>query len=435
MSEISIIEINTDNISVWREGRLLDISPQVAVLTADGGFISHEVSARTMASSQKIYRDYWTCVNEHTLSHPTARIRHKADMVYVHLKNISERISDLVDVVYTVPSHLTSYQLSLLLGISNALDLSVRGFVDANVAALANAAAPGSYTVLDIQPNQTVITDLDVADQVTHKGAELVPNIGSNNIYHACARHIANSFVRQTRFDPLHDSLCEQYLMDALPRWVDESAFNKDLYCSLEYNDEVIRAVVASSDIKKIIAHNLSPLESRLKVGRTVAFCRDSKIFVNSSGLFTEHQNIPVNAVLDGVCDNLDSIIEGENAEFISVLNSSSKPSMQLTINPVVFEIDSESATHITDGKRAVTLSQTPIGLDTNGFVLRPEQIASAVVRLENGFATIYSNKIKISVNGMTVVDNCTLKGGDQIHIDNKVGPFTAVTVINSDAS
>jgi hypothetical protein len=280
-----------------------------------------------------------------------------------------------------------------------------------------------------------VITDLDVADQVTHKGAELVPNIGSNNIYHACARHIANSFVRQTRFDPLHDSLCEQYLMDALPRWVDESAFNKDLYCSLEYNDEVIRAVVASSDIKKIIAHNLSPLESRLKVGRTVAFCRDSKIFVNSSGLFTEHQNIPVNAVLDGVCDNLDSIIEGENAEFISVLNSSSKPSMQLTINPVVFEIDSESATHITDGKRAVTLSQTPIGLDTNGFVLRPEQISSAVVRLENGFATIYSNKIKISVNGMTVVDNCTLKGGDQIHIDNKVGPFTAVTVINSDAS
>ena len=435
MSEISIIKIDTDTISVWRNGRLIDTSPQVAVLTVDGGFISHEVSAKTMAGSQKIYQDYWTCLNEDTLSYVVSGIRHKADMVYIHLKNISERIGDLVDVVYTVPSHLTSDQLSLLLGISNALNLSVRGFIDANVAALSNAAAPGSYTVLDIQPNQTVITDLDVADQVTRRHSELVPNIGSNNIYHACARHIANSFVRQTRFDPLHDSLCEQHMMDALPRWIDESAFNKDLYCSLEYNDEVIRAVVASSHIKKIIVQNLSPLESRLKVGRTVAFMRDSKIFINSSGLFSEHQNIPVNAVLDGVCDNIDSIIEGENAEFISELKSSSKPSMQLTINPVAFEIDPESATHITDGKQAIALSQTPIGLDTNGFVLRPNQVPNVDVRLENGYATIYSNKVKISVNGMTVVDNCNLKGGDQIHIDNKVEPFTAITVISSDAS
>ena len=162
---------------------------------------------------------------------------------------------------------------------------------------------------------------------------------------------------------------------------------------------------------------------------------RDSKIFINSSGLFAEHQNIPVNAVLDGVCDNIDSIIEGENAEFISELKSSSKPSMQLTINPVAFEIDPESATHITDGKQAIALSQTPIGLDTNGFVLRPNQVPNVDVRLENGYATIYSNKVKISVNGMTVVDNCNLKGGDQIHIDNKVEPFTAITVISSDAS
>ena len=108
MSEISIIKIDTDTISVWRNGRLIDTSPQVAVLTVDGGFISHEVSAKTMAGSQKIYQDYWTCLNEDTLSYVVSGIRHKADMVYIHLKNISERIGDLVDVVYTVPSHLTS---------------------------------------------------------------------------------------------------------------------------------------------------------------------------------------------------------------------------------------------------------------------------------------------------------------------------------------
>ena len=54
MSEISIIKIDTDTISVWRNGRLIDTSPQVAVLTVDGGFISHEVSAKTMAGPKAI---------------------------------------------------------------------------------------------------------------------------------------------------------------------------------------------------------------------------------------------------------------------------------------------------------------------------------------------------------------------------------------------
>jgi hypothetical protein len=435
MKEISIIKIDTNTISVWRQKRLVDISPQVAALTANEGFISHEVSAKNMAESHKIYRDYWTCLNEESLNYSISGIRHKADMVYTHLKNISERIGDLVDVVYAVPSHMTNYQLSLLLGINNALNLSVRGFVDANVAALASAAAPGAYTVLDIQPNQTVITDLDVANKVTSRGSELVPNIGSNNIYHACARHIANSFVRQTRFDPLHDSICEQYLMDALPRWIDESAFNKDLYCNLEYNDEAIRAVIPSSSLKKIIEQNLSPLEDRLKAGRTIAFSRESKIFINASDLFTQHQNIPENAILDAVCDNMTSIIESGSSEFIVELKSSPKTSMQLTINPVSLEVDPESATHITDGKHAVSLSQSPIGLDMNGFILHPQQPSSVTVRMESGYAKIYSNKIKISVNGMTVLDKCTLKGGDEISIDSRAEPFTAITVINSDAS
>jgi hypothetical protein len=435
MNEISIIIIDTDTISVWRKEHLIDTSPQVAVLTADKGFVSHEVSVRVMAESQRIYQDYWTCINEDPLSYLISGFRHKADMVYKHLKDISERIGDLVDVIYAVPSHMTSYQLSLLLGINNALNISVQGFIDSNVAALANAAAPGAYTILDIQPNRTVMSDLDVADKVTCRGSELVPNIGSNNIYHACARLIANSFVRQTRFDPLHDALCEQYLMDAVPRWIDESAFNKHLYCSLEYRDEVMRAVVPSSAIKKIIRQNLNPLEDRLQVGRTIAFSRDSKIFINSSGLFTEHQNIPDTAVLKGVCDNINSIIEGENSEFITELKSSSKPSMQLTINPVALEIDPESATHITDGKRAVSLSQSPIYIDATGFVLHQQQSRNVTASVENGYATIYSNKIKISVNGMTVVDSCTLKGGDQIHIENRAEPFTAITVINRDAS
>ena len=433
MKHLSIIKISNDHINVWRDGSVIDTSPQVAVLTADDVFVSHEVNVKAASASRKISHDYWSCLSENPLNYVVPGVRHRADLVYKHLENISERVGDLSDVIYAVPSNFSTYQLSLLLGINNALNLSVKGFVDANVGALASAATSGAYSVVDIQLSQTVIADIDVTDKVTAINSTIIPHIGRKNIFHACARYIANQFVYQTRFDPLHNSATEQHLLENLPKWVDELSFNKELSCGLNNHGESVQAVVSSSELKAIVTQNLNTLSKFVTPKRTLAFRKDSKIFANATSLFPEHQNIPDDATTDGIKENFTLIAAGNNKEFITQLNASSQPSMRLTINHLVGATDSESATHITDGKQALRLSEKSISFDKNGFLSTPSTYPSVTAYIKNGSATVRSNKIKLSVNGMTVVDNCLLKGGDEIRIRDRTEPFVAITVINND--
>lgn len=435
MNDSSIIKIDNKSISLWRHGKLIDVSPQIAVLTVDEAFVSHAVSVDAMRKSQKMCRDYWSNLSEEPLSHSVQGFRHRADLVYQHLNDIKERVGDLTDIIFAVPSHLSTAQLSLLLGISNALSLVTKGFVDINIAALANAATPGNYSVLDIQLNQTVLLDINVTDKVTAVSSKIIPNIGSKNIYHSCARYISDSFIRQTRFDPLHDSSSEQRLLENLPRWVDELSFNQELHCSLKNKGDIIRAIVPSDKLKAIISQNLNTLSNLIAPERTLAFARDSKIFANATALFNDSQNIPNDAAINGIKENISLITEANNAEFITELCASSKPSMRLTINPSIQIIDPASATHITDGERAVRLSHNPVSLDKNGFLVEAHAQECVTALIENDFAILRSNRIKLAVNGMTVVDSCQIKGGDEIIISNGPGSFTAITVINDDAS
>ena len=57
MSPIIII-ISHSAITVWKNGKLIDTSPEIAMLSESGMLVSHEVTDDKVDSSHAIYRHY-----------------------------------------------------------------------------------------------------------------------------------------------------------------------------------------------------------------------------------------------------------------------------------------------------------------------------------------------------------------------------------------
>jgi hypothetical protein len=98
--------------------------------------------------------------------------------------------------------------------------MPVRGMVDSAVAA-ASHGAPGERLLhLDLHLHRTVMTELSIGDEVVRGRVEAGERSGLVAIQDALARRVAELFLRDTRFDPLHAAETEQRLYAGLPHWL-----------------------------------------------------------------------------------------------------------------------------------------------------------------------------------------------------------------------
>ena len=173
------------------------------MLSESGMLVSHEVTVDKVDSSHAIYRHYWCELGEEPLSCPAENFRHNGDLVYRHLEGIVSRIGMPAQAIISVPSYYNERQLSLLLGICNALQLPVRAFVDSHVAALAFTGAPGDYLLVDIKKDEGSVCQITVSDNVTRGKVERIKNVGNGKnicqLYqHHCKKVLRANEVRSS---------------------------------------------------------------------------------------------------------------------------------------------------------------------------------------------------------------------------------------------
>jgi hypothetical protein len=70
---------------------------------------------------------------------------------------------------------------------------------------------------------------------------ELLPGVGQQAFRQAMATTVASTFVRDTRFDPLHQAATEQRLHDALPAWLQLLAASDEVDAELEFGNTSYR--------------------------------------------------------------------------------------------------------------------------------------------------------------------------------------------------
>ena len=143
-------------------------------------------------------------------------IGNQADLVYRHLLHIKSAagIGDDDELFVAVPSASTPEQLALLLGIAREAKLNVRAIIDAAVAAASSSRLPERCKLIDVLLHRAAIMDLAIGEDARRDGVGEIPEAGLMQLLEGWVDTVADSFVRETRLDPLRIAETEQQVFD-----------------------------------------------------------------------------------------------------------------------------------------------------------------------------------------------------------------------------
>lgn len=196
-------------------------SPGLAVIENDALLFGSEAAENARLKPRRVHSRFWQLLDARPLGRPFPQHLRTADLAHAHLSGFWRAVGHEVDeVILVVPGVYTSEQLALLLGITAAAGVPVRGMVDAAVAATADRATRTSCLHLDLHLNRTVLTELQHGPDLLRGRVWENDRVGLLGLTDLWARTVARLFVRETRLDPLRLAVTEQQLYLEIPRHV-----------------------------------------------------------------------------------------------------------------------------------------------------------------------------------------------------------------------
>ena len=227
------LELNDAGISAVSDGArdtlAIAESPGYA-LVEDGSVVTGvDARARARLKPRFTHTRFWDALDTTPLSRPFPNNLSRADLAHAHLKHVWESLQDddgVDEAVLAVPGWYGLEQLGLILGMARACDISVNGMIDSALAAAAgvsgpNAASPVHAVHLDLHLHRSSAASIVREDRLVRENTVVDDDVGLIPLYDAWATLVAQSFVRQTRYDPLHSAESEQKLYDLLPGWLE----------------------------------------------------------------------------------------------------------------------------------------------------------------------------------------------------------------------
>lgn len=287
------VEINDTGLLLARTGA--DGVPVVAGEESPGFALLHEGRVHVGAEAARRHRvaplhaqnRFWQALGLDPLPWSTRGFATTADLAHAHLAAVLEpgvRAGDR-ELLLAVPSGYTREQLGLLVGIASECGVVVRGLVDAGLAAASTVAPSPCMLHLDLQLHQAAATLLETsrADGMLRRTRyELLPGAGQLAFRQAVAATIATTFVRETRFDPLHQAATEQRLHDLLPAWLQALASADETAAEIEfgataYHIDLSRAQVVDA-VEALTAEVLRLVQSTRPPGALMHLCFSPRI-------------------------------------------------------------------------------------------------------------------------------------------------------------
>ncbi len=212
----AVVEINDIDLPIWVADRVSQ-TPAYALLQ-DGGLVFG-----TMAQAQA--RLHPLLINSRFIQqlslvetpelHPYAR--HHADLAYRFLQYAHADAGSPDRCVFVVPPSYTAEHMSVLLGVVKPCDFDAVGLVDQAVAA-ASTVATGNGVFCDLHLHQLVLGAFMIEDgQVVRTESQSIERLGLLSLHEKWVRIIAEAFIQQCRYNPLHDAAVEQQLWSEFP--------------------------------------------------------------------------------------------------------------------------------------------------------------------------------------------------------------------------
>lgn len=227
------IELNDAAVTLARDGVLRAQSPGYALVEQNTLLVGEEAFQQARLKPRLVSTRFWDRLSNDPVFPAHSDAVSFADLARAHLSQIWAHAGHGVDsLILVVPGSFERQQLGLLLGIAEQLSLPVRGMVDSALVACMPQVEQDLIVHVDVHLHRTVVTGVEVngaARLIFHHSLE---GHGLIQLYDSWIRLIAELFVQETRFDPLHRAESEQAIYDRLPRWL--SAFESRESMGLE---------------------------------------------------------------------------------------------------------------------------------------------------------------------------------------------------------
>lgn len=261
---LAVLELNDQSLLIQAEDGSMHAETGFARITSEGietGEYAHAVAWR---EPQHSYNQYWLHLNQTPLAAKEKWARHHGDIAYAQLRQLWQGAGEPEGLVLLVPGCFTDDQLSLLLGMVEALPAQTLAIIDSALAACLEARNDTLY--VDMQLHQTVITHcqpdgqtLRVADQ------EVFPALGVMQIHNSVARHISHLLIDAYRFDPLHASALEQDIYDRLPGWLTRLCWDREVSSSLDSDKGELPFILERVAVSQLVEERLGSVRSFLE--------------------------------------------------------------------------------------------------------------------------------------------------------------------------
>jgi hypothetical protein len=247
------VELNDTGLQVAREdaggGPVLagEPSPGFAMLHQGRVLVGDEAARRHRLAPLHAQYRFWHALGLEALPWSAQGVGTVADLAHAHLAaTLAPALGDEANaaLLLAVPPGYTREQLGLLVGIANECGVVARGLVDAGLAAVSTVPPSACMLHLDLQLHQASATLIEMArsdGMLRRSRYELLPGVGQQAFRQAMATTIASTFVRDTRFDPLHEAATEQRLHDALPTWLQLLEGSDEAEAELEFGSTSYR--------------------------------------------------------------------------------------------------------------------------------------------------------------------------------------------------
>ena len=259
-----VLELNDIGLRLFEGEALLLESPGCAALDGRQLLTGAEAQARQRLDPRRAQDRYWYQLDA-SLPTPLGPARNAADLAHAQLGALGTVLTEQ-PLVLAAPASFTPGQLGVLLGVLQALKVQTVGLVDSAVAAASSLATAAQAVHIDVQRHRVLLTWLQGSRELDRvRSQELKPGLSA--LQDRCAATVAEAFVRNARFDPLHSAQTEQALYDRLPQWMAQLAQEAQTVLELDIGARSHRAGLTHEALSAALSDRVAAIASAVKSG------------------------------------------------------------------------------------------------------------------------------------------------------------------------
>ncbi|HUD97802.1 MAG TPA: FHA domain-containing protein [Woeseiaceae bacterium] len=259
--------INDAGITLLRGDQIVYREPGFALLDDARLTTGNDAFSSARINPRRVQHRYWAELTTAPLSDQRFRHLSAADLASRQLEQMWSKAGERESgsLVLAVPPSMDAANLGLLLGSAAEIGLPVAALVDAAVAATRRQYRNAVPVHVDISLHATTLTRLSQAGQVQVERVEVLRDCGLYALYDAWINAIAEVFVKQSRFDPLHIAETEQMLLDNLAGWLSSAASRDRVDLELRYGGLQHKAEIESLALIGAAAPWYQQISSKLR--------------------------------------------------------------------------------------------------------------------------------------------------------------------------